>query len=63
MHFVKGKTYSLNHRLTPKKGLDGIHIGSHFHKNAYMHEQTIEFGVRIVGRKNLNGCTPFSGIL
>ena len=38
----------------------GVRIGSHFNKNAYMHEQTtIEFGVRIVDRKNLNWCTPF----
>ncbi len=41
---------------------DGVRIGSHFHKNAYMHEQTIEFDVRIVGRKNLNWCTPLSGV-
>ncbi len=31
---------------------DGVRIESHLNKNAYMHEQeTIEFGVRIVGRK------------
>ncbi len=41
----------------------GVRIGSHFNKNAYIHEQTtIEFGVRIVDRKNLNLCTPFSGV-
>ena len=46
---------------TPVNG--GVHIGSHFNKNAYMHEQTtIEFGVRIVGKKNLNWCTPFSAV-
>ncbi len=44
---------------TPVNG--GVRIGSH--KNAYMHEQiTIKFGVRIVGRKNLNWCTPFCGV-
>ncbi len=41
----------------------GVRIGSHFNKNAYMHEKTtIEFGVRIVGRKNLNWCTPFFAV-
>ena len=41
----------------------GVGIGSHFNKNAYMHQQTtIQFGVRIVGRKNLNCCTPFFGV-
>ncbi len=41
----------------------GERIGSHFNKNAYMHEQTeIEFGVRIVGRKNLNWRTPFFAV-
>ncbi len=40
-----------------------VRIASHFNKNAYMHEQTtIEFGVRIVNRKNLNRCTPFFGV-
>ncbi len=41
----------------------GVRSGSHLNKNAYMHEQaTIKFGVRIVGRKNLNWCTPFFGV-
>ncbi len=36
---------------------------SNFNKNAYMHDQTtIEIGVRIVDRKNLNWCTPFSAV-
>ena len=46
---------------TPVNG--GVLIGSHFNKNAYMHEQTaIQFGVRLVDRKNLNWCTTFSGV-
>ena len=43
----------------------GVRIGSHFNKNAYtsIHEQTtIEFGVRIMGRNNLNWCTPFFAV-
>ena len=41
----------------------GVRIGSHFNKNGYMHEKTtIEFCVRIVGRKNLNWCTPFFAV-
>ncbi len=41
----------------------GVHIGSYFNKNAYMHKQTTrEVGVRIVDRKNLNWCTPFSAV-
>ena len=41
----------------------GVRIGSHFNKNAYMHEQTtIEFNVRIADRKNLNWCTPCSAV-
>ncbi len=44
-------------RTSPKIG---VRIGSYFNKNAYMHEQvTIQFGVHIVDRKNLNWCTPF----
>ncbi len=43
-----------------EKGNGAECIGSHVHKNVYMHEQiTIEFGVRIGDRKNLNWCTPF----
>ncbi len=46
---------------TPLNG--GVHIGSYFNKKLYMHEQTtIEFDVRIMDRKNLNWCTPFSGV-
>ncbi len=46
---------------TPVNG--GVPIGSHFNKNTYMHEQTtIEFGVRIVNRKNLNWWKPFSDV-
>ena len=40
-----------------------VRIGSYFNKNAHMHEQTtIEFGVRIVGKKDLNWCTPFFAV-
>ncbi len=46
---------------TPVNG--GVRFESHFHKNAYMYEQsTIEFDVCIVDRKNLNWCTSFSGV-
>ncbi len=46
---------------TPMAGC--VHIGAHFNTNPYMHEETtIEFGVRINGRKYLNWCTPFSDV-
>ncbi len=38
----------------------GVRIGSHFNKNAYMHERTtIAFGIRIMGWKNLTCVHPF----
>ncbi len=38
-------------------------IESHFNENSQMHEHTtIEFCVRIMDRKNLNGCTPFPNV-
>ncbi len=51
--------------LDPMRTLShlAVRIGSHLNKNAYMHEQTtIEFGVRIVGRENLNWCIPFFAV-